>query len=260
MKNKLLYPALGICALVFAFLVPMGCTVLLEPEKAVPVWNVVTPTVAQIIATLDPEAEYFFNDTLTDTSGNAHDGTPQGASPSYLTNDRPGTPLGKAVSFAAGTYASLAGTVHGDTYTISMWFKPNNVVNWTAIWFSKNGVFWSSLYPSSSLESGTNPCFRIRNETSDTYNDIVSVNPIIAGTWYHMVVSISPGEAQMWLNGVLVKRSSGSTQRNFYLPPTQFILGKELMPFATNTFDGLIAELRVFKRILTPAEIQALYN
>ena len=77
---------------------------------------------------------------------------------------------------------------------------------------------------------------------------------VTPGQWQHLAVVFSPGDAaRFYLNGVLVNTlplSSGMPSANLFIG-RQGVLNQ-------NFFDGLVDEVAVYNRALTPAEIQKL--
>ena len=76
-----------------------------------------------------------------------------------------------------------------------------------------------------------------------------------ANTWYHAVVTKKSGVVTVYLNGV----SDGSASQTIESATgiTRIGINKD---GSTSPFGGLIDEVRVYNRALSPAEIKRLYN
>ena len=86
-----------------------------------------------------------------------------------------------------------------------------------------------------------------------------AANSIRLNTWYHIVVTrdSTGANTNFYVNGVL----SGSVNQDSGTPvagTTNVIIGNN--SGQSHTFDGLISDVRVYSRVLTPDEIKVIYN
>ncbi len=179
--------------------------------------------------------------TVYDLSPNSYNGTNSGAT---ATEGK----IGAAMSFDGSndkvtTTADMIGTGND---SVSAWiYKDGNgegIQNIIA-----NGRFMFYEY---------NNKLNLASDASTVASSAVS--SIALNTWYHAVVTrTSAGGANFYINGVVsgtADQSSGTPQAGI----TNIIIGND--EATSRTFDGIIDEVRVYNRVLTTAEITALYQ
>lgn len=92
---------------------------------------------------------------------------------------------------------------HG--FALAVWLKPEQVTE-TATVLSRtaDAELWG-------LRAGANVEFVWRdNRIGDTWHKLVGPEPLVAGTWTHVAVSIDDDEAKLFINGSLACRKTGS--------------------------------------------------
>ena len=156
--------------------------------------------------------------------------------------------------------SNLAGPI-----SMAMWFKPASLS--TAGNFQTIAGFGSSnsfAYDFVMSSLGVYSDLFIAGATFAT-----AVAPVVAGNWYHICSTVSPGGAHsVYLNGNLVSSVSG-------VPATGLItsakIGKTTTPVsmfrvgaqagtARQAFKGIIDDIRIYRRALTAFEVGCLYN
>ena len=206
-------------------------------------------TVNPVPPTSGPVAAYSFDEgqgaTLTDKTNNGHNGAITGASWDN------GGHSGRALSFDGNDdMVTIADHSHFDmtsSFTIESWVKPRTLSGYRMIVLKERppsglayGLYASDLSgpkPSASTPSG--------GATSPTN--------IAAGSWTHLATTYSGGTLRLFINGTQVASSSA-----FAPPSTSGALrigGNAVWTF--ETFDGLIDDVRIYDRALSPTEIQA---
>ena len=86
--------------------------------------------------------------------------------------------------------------------------------------------------------------------------DIYTVSTLSYGNWYHIVATYDRVKAKIYLNGVFEKSVDATASITTDAGP--LIIGDWMSH--NNHFNGLIDEVRIYNRALTPAEIQSFYN
>ncbi|MSR71452.1 MAG: LamG domain-containing protein [Candidatus Taylorbacteria bacterium] len=174
----------------------------------------------------------------TDSSGNRNTGTITGAS--YV-----GGKLGKALSFSGTNTVSL-GTVGGysNAVTIAAWVKHTSSDTWDDIVAGGCGDFLLGFNGSNELRWGgqcNNPFAGLTYATN------------IDGAWHHVIATYDGSTAALYVDGVLV--SSGAASGSF--TPGALTIGSS---GASEYYNGLIDDVRIYSRALTAAEVRTLYD
>ena len=143
------------------------------------------------------------------------------------------------------------------TFTFSLWFNMVEMVSG-----SNNNIFQIGSQGSSEEGLGfrvqTGSVFRMYTWGGSANFDVGTVLP---KTWYHAVGTYSSGVMTLYVDGNILKSTSGSSLN---LPTNPyFALGVQLTSsgteYSTSGFNGSIANFRLFNRALTSDEIYQLY-
>jgi len=168
-----------------------------------------------------------------------------------------------SISGASETGLDLTGT---QKVTISLWVKLESQPAVAAHFASKYTTttaqrLWRFLYYNS---GGT---YQIRWQVGATGSSTVctaSYNKVLNnGTWYHLVVTYddSANETEFFIDGESVATSAGCGYSIYDNSDTPFAIGAANVNTTPAYFtDGIIDEVGIWSRILTPTEVGLLYN
>ncbi|MFH0731272.1 MAG: LamG domain-containing protein [Pseudomonadota bacterium] len=190
-------------------------------------------------------AEYLFDGSANDTSGNGNNGTVYGAA---LVPDRFGKTNG-AYNFGGTHYIGIPGAVsipiNNDPYTIDAWIKPsvmgvNSIIGWgsygnysqiNAIRLSPTGIihYWWS-------------------------NDLGVTTIDLREAWHQVTVTYDGQSRKMYLDSELI----GSDVPGEHSVPTASNLTIGLA-YSGQYFNGILDDIRIYNRALSVAEIQDLF-
>ena len=166
--------------------------------------------------------------------------------------------VGQAISLnGTDSYMMLPATQPLSAYneiTLATWVNWNGSSQWQRIFdFGNNSNQYMFLSP----RTGTNKLrFEIKNGGSAQG---VETAQLPANQWVHVAVTLGNGTAKLYVNGTLKATSSGVTIKPSDFQPGSNYLGKS--QFATDPlFNGMIDEFRIYNRVLSDAEIGAVYN
>jgi len=194
--------------------------------------------------------------TAADISGQGNTGTLVNMS---TTTSPVSGKIGQALTFNGTTQAITCGTnfgLSGDfAGTISAWVKTSNVsafesvfVAGTAATFESFGLSLSSVNPGG-----------VSVEFNGGRGRTTAGNLVSANTWYHLVVTKSPGpietNATVYINGIAVA-TSGQTGTPNFVPG----ICKIGVWTSGGIFTGTIDDVRIYNRALSAAEVSALYQ
>ncbi|MFB6341815.1 BNR-4 repeat-containing protein [Saccharicrinis sp. FJH62] len=148
-------------------------------------------------------------------------------------------------------------------FTIEMWFKPNgNQVDNAGLLFNRPGNF-GLQYASGWQGSG-----RIRfitgadmiPGTSEVDYGTVSEAIVTPNEWHHVAFVLTDSTRLLYLDGALAKSTRAGTADSKYAP-FDFSSGNLFMGWdsdvASRTFKGMVDEVRIWKSVRTPEEIEA---
>ena len=194
-------------------------------------------------------AYYPFNGNANDASGNGHDGTNNGA---VLMTDRFGTPNaayyfagnGERISIADSPALQLTGG-----YTLAAWinfeaggtYMPRIINKFTY-------SFWTS-----DTSAQRSPGMHLSGQNPWLYGPPI----LYAGIWYHVASSYNLQQRKLYVNGALVASDSytlGVAVGNFPLE-----IGRKPC-YGYDAFKGIIDDVRIYNRALSPSEVVQLYN
>jgi flagellin-like protein len=141
--------------------------------------------------------------------------------------------------------------------TISLWFKANAITpEGGLLWNKMTLVSYDSIYWGLQISSSTNKIQYVYNDGVARYWQ--STTPISTGQWYHLVAVSNSTNSIIYINGTNQGSSvltwisnTGGTSQPFYISN----LGDQ-----GYSFNGLIDDVMIFNKALSPAEVQALYN
>jgi hypothetical protein len=223
-------------------------------------------------------AYYPFNGNANDESGNGNNGTMNGAT---LTTDRFGNPNkaclinGNSGTNGSNIYTSIPDVVNGLTnVTVSVWVKEYNLSYWHGEAYLSYGSAYSTgigffsigHYAGAGGTSGEprdSLFFYASNSAGPYYQLGISWDSSsFANAYQHYVLVYdgSHGTLKAYMNGNLIGSNTISAT-NLYTVDNHGALGKHWFTGGSSTrFNGEIDDVRIYERVLTDSEIQALYH
>jgi hypothetical protein len=192
-------------------------------------------------------AWYPFNANANDESGNGNDLTTSSIFPSP-TLDRFGF-MNSAYRFYPGNnlFKDTPNTL-GQNFTWSLWMNKRNID------IESVGIAETDSFSTSGGGFGTSfniPKFICQGYTVNVTNSNTSIQN---DEWIHFVIIKSGNTFSIYIDAII--NSSGTSPYATYNTNTYFQVGQN----STGTADGDIDDIGMWNRVLTPAEIQALYN
>ena len=189
-----------------------------------------------------------FNGNANDESGNGNNGTVNGAT---LTTDRFGN-ANSAYSFD-GVNSNIALTDIDliNNATISIWIKPVGVLGSVVSKYGNGNESYEFIY-----NNNTHGLYGHVGVVTNPNNNIYSDNPLTLNSWSHCVLVIDNGTAKIFINGNQVFAQQGVN--SIFQNNDNVLIGKSV--WGGNLFNGLLDDLGIYNRALTPAEITQLYT
>jgi hypothetical protein len=165
--------------------------------------------------------------------------------------------VGQALSLnGTDSYVMLPATQPMSAYneiTLGAWVYWNGSSQWQRIFdFGNNTSQYMFLTPRS---GGNKLQFVIRNGSSEK---AVETAQLPANQWAHVAVTLGNGTAKLYVDGALKATTSGVTIKPSDIQPGMNFIGKSQFP--DPLFNGMIDEFRVYNRVLSDAEIGAVYS
>ncbi|MBR9677354.1 PGF-pre-PGF domain-containing protein [Candidatus Woesearchaeota archaeon] len=194
--------------------------------------------------------------TASDSSGNSNDGTVYGALWASGT-------INNALNFdGLNDYVEVGALdITGSALTISAWFKSDNLASCgssdcriisKSISTAEADHYWMI---STIASSGVKLRFRLK--TSGTTSTLIATSGnLVNNQWYHGVAVYDGNFMKLYLDGVEV----GSIAKTGVIDTNNLVnanIGRN--PDGSVPFDGLIDDVRVYNRVLTTTEINALF-
>jgi hypothetical protein len=230
---------------------------------------------------------YTFNGNINDGSGNNNNGIDY-TSGHYVTGR-----CGKALDFnGTSDYIQISNTLSSeDGLSFSFWIKSRGAIgsenNGTIIskynmtkqlrcfmvysfgsGSSRNdnrlsAAFYKFSYSAlihDNAKSYFEPAELDAYPTDPSYWTLSHPQRLELGTWTHCMVNLTSTTLEIWLNGILCTKKKREYTSYFDTPDEPVYIGNNLASGdgANNHFNGVIDELRVYNRGLTPGEIKIL--
>lgn len=205
-------------------------------------------------------AHYLFSGNANDASGNGHDGTVYGATP---TSDRFGNP-NSAYSFdGLNDYVRIPDHPQLDgmnAVTLSLWVEIDSVDRmaevlnkWVAGDSPLNGAY------NMGIDTGGQTAFQYC--TGDAYVIKISETTLGIGSWHHIVGVYTGTKASIYIDGSLaaLSRNDPDSLGPLHSITDDLLIGcGNLRGDLIHFFDGSIDDVRIYSRDLSPAEIEEL--
>jgi hypothetical protein len=207
------------------------------------------------VGTAPPEmnALYAFEGNALDTSGSGNDGTPNALS--YVA----GKVGAQAAQFdGISSYVLIPRSVQDD-FTVAMWVKTTDTAGTAgAQWWSGKGLVDGEV-AGGGADWGTaivNGKFVLGVGSSGGDTTLASSVNINDGTWHHVAATRNntSGAMAVYVDGVL--RGSGTGPTGSRTWPPNLHIGN--LQTGNNFLNGTLDDVRLYDRILSPAEITAL--
>lgn len=199
-------------------------------------------------------AQYSFEGSRTEATGQQADGTPTGAridqaggQPSYVPGVR-----GQALAFDGSTGVRLPdGLVGGPTWSVSLWLKPDATTPYTTTFFAaRDTTHWVSLVPQG--HSGVGGDTMVWSGTGWFDGGFGLKLPV--GQWSHVALSVDNGHVMAWVDGVTVLDRTGFPEVLTTSAGT-FALG---VNWWDTPYRGAMDEVQVRDAALTQSEVNDL--
>jgi hypothetical protein len=138
-------------------------------------------------------------------------------------------------------------------FSVSLWVNPTAVTSWARLFdFGQD----TNNYMMLTISNGSGLTFEIR--TSNATQTITTGRILPLATWSHLAVTLSDNTLTIYLNGLVIGKSTSVTLRPYNLGTvvSSNFLGKSLFS-ADPYFSGKMDEVRFYNYALSPAEINA---
>ena len=232
-----------------------------------------TVDTVQILGDTSLKALYKFDGNLNDSSGNNYaptanssiyynyNGTASGVT--YVTGK-----FGKAASFdGSNDYIELPLNTSSffaakNTLSVSLWFKTNGSISTNSILFSDYNNESYNIF--SRLDSSG------RLYVANRYQNLVNNNSTTSvsyddSNWHHLVITndVSSLTQTIYVDGSVVNTNNINSSSWYSSATGRVSLGANYSTSASayaNWWNGLIDQVRIFKKSLSPGEVNSLYN
>ncbi len=195
-------------------------------------------------------AYYPFSGNANDASGNNNNGTVYGA---VLTEDQNGVPQNAYYFDGINDRIEVpyrASLNSRDAITMSVWIKYDQI-------FNKNEGILGKYYAYQLQFNSTSGCPGIidRPYTSQK-REIYTPSPLNNGQWYHVVGTNDGQTMKVYLDGILVNSHDYGSVLEIKSNSNPLIIGRSDLSGARAK--GIIDEVRIYNRVLSPSEVQEL--
>lgn len=188
--------------------------------------------------------------TWYDLSGNNNDGVFAGGT--TYSPDTGGTMVFDGIDSAITFNSPVNIPIGNEPYTISVWFNSDEMPS------NRGFVGWGAFGSFNQVNA-----WRLYNTGVSGFrhywwgNDLDYTSPMTIGNWYHAVAAYENGSRKLYLNNVEVAEDS-PTGHN--VPYSSNLRIGVTADFLNEWFLGKIAQVIIYKRQATVAEINAIWN
>jgi hypothetical protein len=192
--------------------------------------------------------------TTADQSGNGRTANVSGATWAFGY-------AGGGLSFNGSNSFVDAGSfdVGGNAFTLSAWFKASTIPQTDPRIISKaTGIYEQDHYWMLSLTESSGARLRFRLKAGGTTRTLIGNGATVAaGQWVHAVATYDGARMRLYQNGVEIGSlaASGTLTGNAGVPVR---IGSNVNNFGV--FNGVIDEVRVYKRALSPSDVHTLFK
>lgn len=195
-------------------------------------------------------AYYPFNGNANDESGNNHNGTVLGATP---TTDRHDS-INSAYEFdGIDDYINTFSTFDYEYRTVSFWACITDLTTFQVLMCQDSYLLSNGLF----LASIKNGLFYLQG--GGTYASAwYQSDKIATNKWYHFVMVRNGSTNQYYINGILVGNALSNTISSTVNPNINFVIGTGRA--LSEMFKGKIDDIAIYNRALTTDEINTMYS
>lgn len=200
-------------------------------------------------AVSDPVAYYSLSGDASDSSGNGYHGAVSGAT---LTADRFGSRTGAYIFNCINNHIAIPEFLSADVaaVTIAAWVKVSSLHD--------GAIFYKGLQGEMELRSDPAGNYHMMVKLSNGAWFSAAGGPVDTGKFQHVVGIYRRGDKiELWIDGAQAG-STGVSNLNLFGGMLASSIGAYNR--TAGFFNGIIDEIAVYNRALSPAEIQALYN
>ena len=200
-------------------------------------------------AVADPVAHYPLNGDASDSSGNGYHGAVSGAT---LTADRFGSRTGAYIFNCINNHIAIPEFLSADVaaVTIAAWVKVSSLHD--------GAIFYKGLQGEMELRSDPAGNYHMMVKLSNGAWFSAAGGPVDTGKFQHVVGIYRKGDKiELWIDGAQAG-STGVSNLNLFGGMLASSIGAYNR--TAGFFNGIIDDIAVYDRALSPAEIQTLYN
>ena len=207
--------------------------------------TVTTPTEKALVA------HWIMNETLEDATDNQMNGSPAVIPVVYEDGHAEGT---KSLRFKNKQYIQLpTDLIKGDQLTVSMWIRPMASAAWQRLFDFGHD---SSHYIYLTTSTGTTSRLAMKAGTNE---QTIDFQRFTVGKWHHVVVTLAPGTAAVYVNGKAVAQREEIPFGISDIVPIINYFGRSQASSST-FFQGNLEDVRLYNYALTADEVSQLYD
>jgi len=180
------------------------------------------------------------------------------ANPTGAPDGQGSSVVSATAGFTRGGYASTLNMANINAYSVSCWFKADQVLGSGAT-KGQRVAYWGKINEENFQFLAGNSTGDILSYSPRKTNPDITAGSLQAGEWYHVVATWDYTEYKFYVNGVLID-TKPTTINSLWLGSGALWIGRDVYNDSRYNFAGEVAMFGLWREVITSDDVLYLYN